>query len=146
MALSLHCGGAFFVLKFSYGGKAVYIKHNPNPKGQYVGDCVIRAISTATGITWEEAYINLAVQGYLMSDMPSSNHVWSSYLMDNGFTRHVIPDTCPDCYTVKDFCKDNPKGTFILATGTHVVAVIDGSYCDAWDSGGEVPVYYFKKR
>ena len=80
-----------------------------------------------------------------MSDMPSSNHVWGAYLMSKGFERHIIPNTCPDCYTVKDFCEEHPEGTYILATGSHVVAVIDGDYYDTWDSGDEIPIYFWEE-
>lgn len=124
----------------------MFIKYNPNPLGNRVGDCVVRAISTATNVEWERAYMDLADKGLELKDMPSSNHVWGSYLLDIGFSKHTIPDTCPDCYTVREFCKDNPKGTFILATGTHVVAVINGDYFDTWNSGDEVPIYYFRKE
>ena len=57
-----------------------------------------------------------------------------------------MPNMCPPCYTVKDFCKDHPVGTYILATGSHVVTVVDGNYYDTWDSGTEVPIYYWKKE
>lgn len=124
----------------------MFIRYNSNPYGSRVGDCVIRAISTAIGMEWEDVYINLAYKGLMMGDMPSSNHVWGSYLKDNGYVREVIPYTCPDCYTVRDFCRDNPHGKFILGTGTHAVAVIDGDYYDTWDSGDEVPVFYFRKE
>ena len=119
---------------------------NPNPANILVGDCVIRAISLVTGKDWESTYLDLALQGFSMHDMPSSNNVWGTYLQEQGFTRHIIPDTCPDCYTVAEFCLDNPKGKFILATGTHVIAVIDGNYLDTWDSGNEVPIYYFERK
>lgn len=83
---------------------------------------------------------------YKMYDMPSSNAVWGAYLADMGYRRYVIPDTCPACYSVKQFCIDNPKGKYLLATGTHAVTVIDGDYYDTWDSGDEVPIYYFTKE
>jgi len=35
-----------------------------------------------------------------MSDMPSANRVWMAYLKKIGFKKYLIPDTCPDCYTV----------------------------------------------
>lgn len=122
-----------------------YVHYNPNPAGQRVGDCVIRAISKLTGQDWESTYIGVAVQGYISYDMPSSNAVWAEYLHRRGFRRYAIPDTCPGCYTVKDFCIDNPQGTFLLATGSHVVTVIDGDYYDAWDSGAEVPLSYWTR-
>lgn len=52
----------------------------------------------------------------------------------------------PDCYNVKDFAQDHPKGRYVVGTGTHVIAVIDGNYYDTWDSGEEIPVYYWEKE
>ena len=124
----------------------MYIPYNPNPVRNYVGDCVIRAISKVTNKDWDTTYLNVAMQGFAMKDMPSANHVWGAYLLSEGFTRYMIANTCPECYTVKDFALDNPRGTYLLATGTHVVAVIDGNYYDSWDSGQEIPIYYWHRE
>lgn len=124
----------------------MYVNYNSNPYGSRVGDCVIRAISTAMNMEWEDVYEDIADKGLAMGDMPSSNHVWGSYLLDNGFVREVIPHTCPDCYTVRDFCLDHPRGIFILGTGSHTICVKNGNYYDTWDSGDEVPVFYFRKE
>lgn len=118
---------------------------NPNPQNNLVIDCTVRAISKVTGQTWDTTYIGLAVKGYESKDMPNSNSVWSKYLKQLGFVREIIPNTCPDCYTVKAFCEDHSRGTFLLATGNHVVAIVNGDYYDTWDSGDEVPVYYWTK-
>ena len=123
-----------------------YIETNPNPKQNDTGDCVIRAISIAEGKTWDDIFIDLMLKSFELKDIPSSNEAWGSYLKDIGYQRFIIPNTCPDCYTVKDFSEDYPTGTFILATGTHVVAVVNGFYYDTWDSGKKVPIYYFKKE
>lgn len=124
----------------------MFIQYNPNPDKKSVGDCVIRGISKITGDDWKTTYINIALQGYKMYDMPTSNAVWGAYLYSRGFRRYIIPNSCPDCYTIKDFCEDNPKGTYLLTTGTHVVAVKDGNYYDSWDSGNEVPIYFWRKE
>lgn len=124
----------------------MFIQYNANPMKNTVGDCTIRAISKLMGVDWDTAYIGLVSQGFKMKDIPSSNAVWALYLKEHGYKRHTLPDTCPDCYTVSAFCKDNPKGTYLLATGTHVVTVIDGDYYDTWDSGEETPIYYFIKE
>ena len=118
---------------------------NLNPKGKQVGDCTIRAISLATDKGWSETYLDLCLFGLLMADMPSSNAITTAYLKKNGFRRRTIPDECPDCYTISDFCKDHPKGTYIIGTGSHLTTVIDGTLCDSWDSSNECPVYYFEK-
>jgi hypothetical protein len=122
----------------------MWIEYNPNPFGLRVGDCVIRAISKALESPWEKTYIDLCVQGFMMGDLASSNAVWSAYLKNKGFKRRTIED-CPDCYTVEDFCQEHPKGIFVIGTGSHAVAVVDGCVFDAWNSLRETPVYYFEK-
>ena len=124
----------------------MWINWNPNPMGKHVGDCTVRAITKATGESWEDAYSGIALEGFLLSDMPSANNVWGSYLRRKGFKRHIIPNTCPDCYTVKNFCEDHPKGMYVVALYGHVIAVNDGDYFDSWDSGNETPLYYFCKE
>jgi len=123
----------------------MYIYYNPNPEGRATGDCVIRAISKIMNQDWERTYVGVCLQGLLLHDMPDKNYVWSEYLYRQGFIRDMIPNICPQCYTVKDFCRENPYGVFLLAIGDHVVAVEDGDYYDAWDSGNEVPLYYWRK-
>lgn len=123
-----------------------FVSYNPNPVGLKVGDCVVRALSKALGQDWEQTYIDLCVEGCLRCDMPSANAVWGAYLRRKGFEREIIPNTCPDCYTVEDFCADHPNGTYILALGGHVVSVVDGQYFDTWQSGREVPIYYWHRK
>ena len=124
----------------------MFIYRNPNPCGSYVGDCVVRALSLALDMGWYETYIELAIQGFALCDMPSSNKVWGQLLKSYGFRRHVIPDTCPDCYTIKDFAGEHFKGTYIVCTGTHVVCVKNGNYMDSWDSGDETIAFYWYKE
>ena len=63
-----------------------------------------------------------------------------------GFTRHALPDTCPICYTVADFCRDHPRGVYVLGIGDHVVCAVDGDWYDAWDSSAEIPAYYWERE
>ena len=119
--------------------------YNPNPANRKVGDCAVRAIAKALNTTWEQAYIILSTKGYEMCDMPSANSVWGAVLKDNGFIRAAVPNYCPECYTIKDFCLENPIGIYILGTGSHVVAVENGEYYDAWDSGNEIPQIIYKR-
>ena len=116
---------------------------NPNPTGRRVGDCAVRAVARALGVDWETAYLKISVNGYAMGDMPSSDSVWGSVLRQAGFYRTAVPNTCPDCYTVAAFAKDHPSGIYVLALGGHVVTVVDGDWYDTWDSGGQIPQYFW---
>ncbi len=124
----------------------MWIEFNPSPTGRRVGDCAVRAIAKALDVDWEKSYMMLATNGFGMGDMPSSDSVWGSVLRQHGFYRESIPNTCPDCYTARDFCKDNPKGTFVLGFGGHVATVVDGDLYDSWDSSDEIPVYVWYRK
>lgn len=124
----------------------VYVQYNPNHvQHKRVGDCVIRALSKALEQTWEATYTGVALQGFAMGDMPSANAVWGSYLRRKGFSRYVVPHEYGDVYTVSDFARDHPQGTYILAIDGHVVCVKDGDIYDSWDSSNEIPVYYWAR-
>lgn len=119
---------------------------NANPHGKQVGDCTVRAVCKATEQDWASAYACLTLQGLLMGDMPSANAVWGAYLRRKGFRKRLLPDSCPDCYTLKDFCEDHPKGLYVVALNGHVVTVKDGDVYDTWDSLNESPIYYFESE
>lgn len=119
--------------------------YNPNPARNRVGDCTVRALSKALGQDWETTYAGLTAYGFMLCDMPNANHVWGAYLEDRGYSQHLIGKREIRPYTVADFCTDNAQGTYILAIDGHVVCVENGEYYDAWDSGEEVPIYYWTK-
>ncbi len=123
-----------------------YIFVNPNPENALNGDCTVRALCLALQKPWHEVYLGLCAIGFELCDMPSSNRVWGQYLLDKGFIKHMLPDACPNCYSIRDFCLDHPSGVYVLGTGSHVVAVIEGDYYDTWNSGDEQPLYFFKKE
>ena len=116
--------------------------YNPNPRHRNAGDCTVRAISMALGQDWETTYAGLTAYGFMRADMPSANHVWGAYLKSRGFRQCVVDDDGAEIYTVRDFCRDNPEGVYILAVDGHVICVVNGKYYDTWDSGDEVPLYY----
>ncbi len=118
----------------------------PNPRELNVGDCTVRAICAVTGMGWHAAHKALCDLARDMGDMPSADRVWWALLERLGFTRRRMIDRCPDCYTVRDFCRDHPHGVFVLGPHEHAVAVIDGDYYDSWDSGDAVPTYYMTRR
>jgi len=118
---------------------------NPNPNGRFVGDCTIRALCKLLNQDWDSVYAATSFQGFLYKDMPSGNATWGAYLYKLGYIRKFIPENCLGRYSVKDFCRDHPLGSFLLVLDQHVVTVVDGDYYDTWDSGSEMPTYYWTK-
>ena len=123
-------------------------RFNPNPQHHNDIDCTIRALSLSTNESWDTVYATVCAYGFDMKRMPSGNSVWGRYLYNKGFREHAINNYGDKFYTVEDFCIDHPKGTYILHIPDpgHVVCVVDGYYYDSWNSGGEVPQYYWERE
>lgn len=124
----------------------MWIYANPNPVRDEEPDCVVRALSLATGRTWDEVHQDLCELSREMGTMPSVNWLWGLWLKWQGFTPFLLPESCPECVTVREFCKRFPKGTYVIGTNTHAVCIRDGNWLDAWDSGNETPTYFFRKK
>lgn len=121
-----------------------YKFYNPNPKQRFVSDCTIRAICLLTDQDWDSVYVGTTFEGFLrktcLQVMIHGAHI--SIVWDISVKHYQILVLC---YTVKDFCNDHPQGKYLLALDQHVVAVKDGDYYDTWDSGNEIPFYYWTK-
>ncbi len=96
---------------------------NPNPNGNRVDDCVIRAICLATGADWRDVHVELAALSYAMGDVQIGNSVWRAYMLKHGWLMAAVPNTCPACYTAGDFADDHPEGTYLLGSGHHAICV-----------------------
>lgn len=120
-----------------------FVEYNPNPKGKVAEDCTVRAISKLTDKSWDDAYLLVCTGGLIEKTMPDQKAAITALMCMLGFRNHLLPTDCPNCYTIKRFCFDFPRGRYMVATGSHVVAVIDGNYYDAFDSGNEVLLNYW---
>lgn len=122
----------------------MWIRANPNPQKKEVPDCVVRAISIALNKPWFVVYDDLCALGRKECNMPSADSVWGRYLFDLGFEPFMLPAVCPRCTTINEFTKMYPTGVYIIGTGSHAVAIIDGNYFDSWDSGSEVATFFWR--
>ena len=122
----------------------MWVKINPNPGHKEVPDCVVRAISIALNMRWIDVYDDLCALGRTEFNMPSADSVWGKYLYRMGFEPFLLPISCPKCITVRQFANIFSRGVFIIGTGSHAVAVIDGDYYDSWDSGNEIPSFFWR--
>ena len=124
----------------------MWIRCNPNPVGRETGDCVIRAVAIVTDQSWREAYWALCEQGAIIGDLPNNNAVWGTYLRERGGKQFLLPESCPNCITVRAFCERYPEGVYVIGTGDHAIAVIDGDWYDLYDSGSFTPTYFWKVK
>lgn len=111
------------------------------PKNAPKGDCQVRALATATGMSWMECWELLyehqakikscdfqLVRGLRDKDLVSDVTILRQidFPAKKGTAR----------MTPNQFCKKHKKGRFILRLAHHVVAVKDGVFYDLWDCGG----------
>lgn len=121
----------------------MYQYYNPNPTGRSsAGDCAVRAIAKVLDVSWEDAFDILVDTARIRADMPSSNAVIDEVLSDYGFHKETFSD-CIKCHTISEFAQEHPYGTYVLGTGSHVVAVVNGVFFDSWRSDNETVMYYW---
>ena len=105
----------------------MYKFHNANARGNFVNDCVVRAISVAECKSWDETYEELSIiakhEGILLDDI---NFV-ENYL-DKRYKRvnHNVK-------TVGEFIKCYPIGTYLITMAGHITVVINGVLYDTFD-------------
>ena len=102
--------------------------YNPNPAGRIVGDCTIRAVAKALGTDWDTAATYLFVASFQMKDVQNANSAVASVLLQNGFRRDVLPDTCSGCTTFEDYVRENQNGTHVLCAGRTVQAQVGSDH------------------
>lgn len=117
--------------------------YEPNPVRTGAIDCAVRAVSKVLDMSWEKAYVLLAVNGFLMGNDPAADEVWGSVLRQHGFRRYMVPNTCPDCYSVDEFCEEHPYGIYVVKSENHVATIVDGVLYDSWPSQNKTVIYYW---
>lgn len=105
----------------------MYKFYNANPKGLFTDDCVLRSISVAEGISWQDCQRKLS---YLSNKQ-------AKILNDVSFVEDYLDERYPrKCYkdmTVGQFSKICPKGHFVVTMNGHITAIIDNVIVDTFD-------------
>lgn len=125
----------------------MFVKKNLNPRGHKTGDCVIRAVAAATGLSWDNTYQALSKAGFElkveMSEVEAVDLVLKSLGFLEGKIKVVKGSKRP---TVKSFSEQNPNLVAVLRVANHMVACAYGNYVDIWDSGDcSVYKYWYKE-
>lgn len=105
----------------------MYKFHNANARGNFVNDCVVRAISVAENKSWDETYEELSdiaqEEGILLDDV---NFV-EDYL-DEKYDRQ-----CHYSKTVGEFLEEFPTGTYLITMKGHITVIRNGVLYDTFD-------------
>lgn len=105
-------------------------KYNANPENKNIGDCSIRAICTATPLTYQQA------KKLLETKVFESGAAWNTVknitaaLADLGISVERASRE-----TVNSFTKHCDTGaSYVVFVAKHAVAVVNGVIYDTWDS------------
>lgn len=105
----------------------MYKFYNANTKGNFVNDCVVRAISVAECKTWDETYEELSSiakqEGVLLDDVD-----FVEDYLDDKYKR-----ACHYSKTVGEFMVEHNDGTFLITMPGHITVIINGILYDTFD-------------
>lgn len=123
-----------------------YHYYNCNPHRRLTDDCVIRAISSLTGDSWEETLRQLTETSIETGYMLNTPECYSVYLESLGFTKRNQP-TQKDGKKIKfkDFVTWFDGHAFCHCGKGHVTYVADNSTWDIWDVSNEIVGIYWSK-
>ncbi len=111
----------------------MFKEFNAHPKGIKTGDCVVRAIATATNKDYLECRRELnQKKGELGFSGYKDTLFLYKYLESNP---RLIFKAVKGEPRIKgtDFTELHPKGTYILKMAGHITTCIDGVILDTWD-------------
>ena len=119
--------------------------YNANPKNRFTTDCVIRSISTAMEIPYNQVVMEMAKMECDTGYSRGSNEGIDRYLQSKGWKKNRQPRKLNNTkYTGKEWCEQIQEGLYIdgkslnriIANigGGHIVAIINGKVWDTWDS------------
>ena len=114
-------------------------------KGKGKCDCVVRAIASFFGKSWDEVYLALGEIGFELKDMPNSKQVYEKYLLQLDYTKMKMPRREDNTrYTVKEFVEELCQNA-IVSVANHLTCVKDGKLIDSWDCSHKSVGNYFTK-
>ena len=125
----------------------IFTYYNRNPKGKLRGsDCVARAISTATGMSWETVIRDITELGIKLGSVFNEKSTYAKWLELNGWVKMPQPRKINNTkYTLAEFLKLCPKGIYIVNLANHLTVVEDGIVYDTWDCTRKTVGNYWTK-
>lgn len=124
-----------------------YHYYNCNPKHRLTDDCVIRAICSSTGDTWEMVINELTQYAIRTGYFINVPECYGKYLKDCGYIKQSQP-VREDGKKVrfKDFVKVFDGHAICNCGQGHVTYVADNATWDIWDVSNEIVGNYWVHR
>ena len=105
--------------------------YNANPRHRNVNDCTVRAISLATGRSWDETYSELSDFAQSQAIMPDEILYIDEYLDRRYRKMSTYSESAP--VTVGDFVNIHNEGIYLITMAGHITCAIDGCIYDTFD-------------
>lgn len=127
---------------------AGFVNINVNPKNKKTGDCVIRALTSASGKGYYQVSDELYELSKKTGHMLNSKQTYEKWLDANGFVKHKQPRK-PDGtkYTVreiKELVGDLEQA--VVSMANHLTSYEHGRIVDTWDCRRKTIGNYYTKR
>lgn len=121
-----------------------YRYYNCNPHHKFTDDCVIRAICSSTGDSWEETLRGLTECCIKTGYMLNTPECYGIYLKERGYVKQKQP-VHKDGTKVrfKEFVKMYNGHAIAHCGKGHITYVADNAAWDIWDVSDEVVGNYF---
>lgn len=104
-----------------------YKFYNANALGLFQNDCTVRAISLATGNTWDDTYEHLSTIARLQGTMMDDRNFIINYLDE----RYDRLDDIP--FTVGEVAGEYPENVLLITMNNHITCAKFGIIFDSFD-------------
>ena len=127
--------------------KLPYREYNANPKNKKTADCVIRALTMATGLPYYTVYkelFDISVEtGYILNE----KRVEDKFMERHGFVKYKQPRKNDNTkYTINEIRLLSNAPVIVIRCAGHLTVVKDGVLIDTWNCGCKTINNYYVKR
>jgi hypothetical protein len=116
----------------------MYKFHNNNALGLFENDCTVRAISTATGNSWDDTYKHLSNTARLRGTMMDDKDFIKDYLDEHYDRMYDIPET------VGEVAGAYPNNVLLITMNGHITCAVYGVIYDSFDCRERIAEYCWK--
>lgn len=127
--------------------ESIFIKENVNPYKRITGDCVIRAITKATGNDYKSVVMDMARNSAETGFSMGSNENIEAYLSANGFrpVKLKAPKKGESRPKVRDIAALSVEKPIVCRVANHLTACVGSKLYDLWDCSEKAVYGYYIK-